>query len=349
MSASPIPGAVIRGIAIHLPPGLITNAALAAQFPDWQIEKIAEKTGIDSRHRVAADETALDLAEAAVSKLLAEGPLPRRGEAAEPIDPASIDALLYCTQSPDYLMPTNACLLQHRLGLPTTTLALDYNLGCSGFVYGLALVKGLIASGQVQRVLLVTADTITRYLADDDRSVRTLFGDAATATLIEAVSPGARGGNIGEAIFGTDGSGGANITITGGGLDGRPLDERSAARRSEPTLFMDGPEVFAFTLAAVPKALNALYERAGTSAESVDRFIFHQANRYMLEHLRRKLRIPAERFIIEIADVGNTISSTIPIALARAYRDGRVQAGQQLALVGFGVGFSWGAVLVDWN
>ncbi len=344
-----IPNAVIRGIVTHFPSGLITNEALAAQFPEWQVDKIAEKTGINTRHRVADDESALDLAEAAVRKLLAEGPIPLAGCAAGPIDPASIDALLYCTQSPDYVMPTNACFLQHRLGLPTTVMALDYNLGCSGYVYGLALAKGLIASGQIRRALLVTADVITRYIADDDRSVRTLFGDAATATLIEAGDDDASGGHIGAAIYGTDGGGAANIVVTGAGLDGRPLDQRSAGRRPGPTLFMDGPEVFAFSLVAVPKALAALYERAGIDANGIDRFIFHQANRYMLEHLRRKLNIPAERFIIEIADVGNTISSTIPIALARSYRDGRVQAGQRLALVGFGVGFSWGAVVVDWK
>jgi len=344
-----IPNAVIRGIATHFPSGLITNEALSEQFPDWQVDKIAEKTGITVRHKVCEGESALDLAEAAVRKLLAEGRIYSAEGAPSAIDPDGIDALLYCTQSPDYVMPTNACLLQHRLGLPTTTMAFDYNLGCSGYVYGLALAKGLIASGQVKTILLVTADVITRYIADDDRSVRTLFGDAATATLIEAGDESMSGGHIGSGVYGTDGSGAANIVVTGAGLDGRPLDHRSAGRREGPTLFMDGPEVFAFSLSAVPKVLDQLYARAGIDAAGIDRFIFHQANRYMLEHLRRKLRISHERFIIEIADVGNTISSTIPIALSRACLDGRVIPGHRLALVGFGVGFSWGAVVVDWR
>ena len=308
---------------------------LAAEFPDWEVEKIAGKTGVTSRHQIGENETGLDMAEAAVRKLLAEGMIPATGGTAETIDPSSIDALLYCTQNPDYLIPANACLLQNRLGLPTSIMALDYSLGCSGYVYGLALAKGLIASGQANRVLLVTTDFYTRYLAPDDRSTRTLFGDAATASLIDAANESVSGGHIGASIYGTDGRGGPQALLTGAGMDGRPLDERSAGTRAEPTFFMDGLGIFAFTQTVVPKAMKALCERAGIEAEAIDRFIFHQANQYMLEHLRRKLHIPSERFIIEIADVGNTVSGTIPIALGRAYRDGRVQPGQRLALAGF--------------
>lgn len=340
--------AVIRGLAIHLPAGLITNEELAAGHLDWDVEKIASKTGINTRHKVADGETALDIAEAASRKLLTDG-VPSGNGASDPIDPASIDTLLYCTQSPDYLLPTNACMLQHRLGLPTSTMAFDYNLGCSGYVYGLALAKGLIASGQSKKVLLVTAETLTRYMDDDDRSVRTLFGDAATASLIEAGDDAMPGGHIGASVYGTDGSGAAHLVVTGIGYDGSPLDERSAGRGEGPKLFMDGPEVFAFALKVVPATLNELYALGNTGPDSIDLFIFHQANRYMLENLRRKLRIPAERFVVELADVGNTSSNTIPIALQRAHASGRIKPGQRLALVGFGVGLSWGAVLIDWR
>lgn len=341
--------AVIRGISIYLPEGVNTSASLLAEYPDWEVDKIAGKTGITSRHEIGADETGIDMAEAAVRQLFDEGIVPEIGGATETIDPDSIDALLYCTQNPDYLIPANACLLQHRLSLPTSIMALDFSLGCSGYVYGLALAKGLVASGQAKRVLLVTCDYYTRYLDPDDRSTRTLFGDAATATLIDAGDEGLGGGHIGPAIYGTDGRGGPQALLTGAGMDGRPMDERSEGGRAEPTFFMDGLGIFAFTQTVVPKAMKALLEHADIEADDIDRFVFHQANKYMLEHLRRKLRIPPERFVIEIENVGNTVSGTIPIALGRSCRDGRVQAGQRVALLGFGSGFSWGGVLVDWK
>ncbi|NND54699.1 MAG: ketoacyl-ACP synthase III [Gammaproteobacteria bacterium] len=341
--------AVIRGIAIHLPEDVLTNEDLDAQFPEWEMDKIAAKNGIQQRHIVAEDQTGLDLAEAACRKMFAEGITAPNGAAQGDIDPADIDALIYCTQAADYLMPTNACILQHRLGLPTTTMAFDFNLGCSGWVYGLSIAKGFISTGQAKRVLLVTTDVYSRWIREDDRSIRSLFGDAACATLIEAGDSATTGGHIRECVYGTDGSGAANIVVTGAGMSGAPLDERSANRGDGPTMFMDGPEVFRFTLAVVPKLMQQLYEKSGESVDSIDQFILHQANKFMLEHLRRKLKLPKEKFILELADVGNTVSNTIPIALGRAYRDGRVQSGQTLALVGFGVGLSWGGVIVDWR
>jgi len=341
--------AIIRGITVELPEGLVTNEELDAKHPEWSMEKLASKIGIETRHQISEDETALDLALTAGRKLLAEGPRLAEGEGSEAIDPGSIDTLLYCTQSPDYLMPTNACLLQDRLGLPTTTMALDYILGCSGYVYGLGMARALIASGQSKRLLLITSETMTRYINHEDRNVRPLFGDAATATLIEAGDDSMLGGHIGVSVFGSDGAGGAHLVTTGVGYNGRPLDERSKTDREGPTMFMDGPEIFAFTLARVPASLRMLYEKAGIEAGDVDRFVFHQANRYLLEHLRRKMKIEPERFIIEIKDVGNSSSNTIPIALNRALNDGRIEKDQRLALVGFGVGLSWGSVLVDWR
>ena len=341
--------AVIRGIALELPEARISNELLGEQHPDWPIDKIAAMTGIRERRQAADDKTALDLAEAAARRLLEEGPRLAEGEGCEPFDRAAIDTLLYCTQSPDYLMPTNACLLQERLGLPTSTMAFDYNLGCTGYVYGLGVARALIASGQSRCVLLITGETITRYMSHDDRNVRTVFGDAATATLIEAGDGEVSGGVIGPAVYGTDGSGAPHLMVANAGYCGKPMDERSATDRDAPTLFMDGAEVFAFTLARVPQTLNELYAKAGISADDIDRFVFHQANQYMLNHLRRKLRIPEDKFILEIGDVGNTSSNTIPIALARALGDGRIAKGQRAAVVGFGVGLSWGSVLVDWR
>jgi 3-oxoacyl-[acyl-carrier-protein] synthase-3 len=331
--------AVLHSVAVALPERVLANADLAAAFPDWSVDKIADKTGIIERRISAPDETAADLAVAAGQRLLATG-----------IDPASIDAVLFCTQSPDYLLPTSACLIQQRLGLPTACAALDFNLGCSGYVYGLGLAKGLIASGQARRVLLLTGDTYTKFIRDDDRSVRTLFGDGATASLIVGVETDgpASGGLIGKLVYGSDGRGGCNLIVASGGLRGRGLDER-APTGPRPELFMDGPEIFKFTLDIVPATIARLLDGTGLAQGDIDLWVFHQANRYMLEHLRRKLGIPPERFAVHLEKTGNTVSSTIPIVLDELQRSGRLRPGLRLGLVGFGVGYSWGAALVDWT
>jgi len=360
--------AAITAIEYHLPETTLSNADLAAEFPDWSVAKIAEKTGIETRHIAAAGECSSDLAAAAAERLFAGG-----------VDRAAIDYVLFCTQSPDYFLPTSACVLQQRLGVPTTAGALDFNLGCSGYVYGLGLAKGLVETGQASRVLLLTGETYSKMLARDDRSVRTIFGDGGSATLVEAVEtePGSPP-RIGPFVYGTDGSGARNLIVergafrawspgssggwspgsSGGWSPGSSFDSRTDSPlaqdrldpgSSQPTLFMDGGEIFAFTLATVPKALDALLKRAGLAADAVDLYAFHQANRHMLEYLRRKTRIPEEKFLVHLSSCGNTVSATIPITLREAQREGRLRPGAVVALVGFGVGYSWGAALCRWS
>jgi 3-oxoacyl-[acyl-carrier-protein] synthase-3 len=309
--------AVVRAIEYHLPEQVLTNEQLAREFPDFSSAKIEAKTGIRERRLAAAGERASDLAVHAARRLFEVG-----------LSPRDVDYLLYCTQSPDQPLPTTACLLQERLGIPTTAGALDFNLGCSGYVYGLSLAKGLIESGQVRNVLLLTAETYSKYLDPTDRGVRTIFGDGAAATWITAAE--GDGPAIGPVIFGTDGAGACNLMV-------RPGDGR---------LHMNGGEIFTFTLRAVPRAVAQLLERAGLALADVDRFVFHQANQYMLEHLRQKLGIAADKFIIEMRDCGNTVSSTIPIALKRALDAGTIRPGHRVMLVGFGVGYSWAALLL---
>jgi 3-oxoacyl-[acyl-carrier-protein] synthase-3 len=333
--------AVIRGIACHLPERELGNAQLAAANPEWGLDRIAEKTGIRSRRIAAADECASDLGVAACRKLFASGVC--RADA--------IDFLLFCTQSPDHFLPTTACLMQERLGLPTHAGALDFNLGCSGYVYGLGLAKGLVETGQARNVLLVTAETYSKHIHPGDRSVRTLFGDAAAATLVNAGD----GAGIGPLVYGTDGRGGGNLIVPTGGMR-RPRTGGTAPAqadgqghlRSADHLFMDGPELFSFTLKAVPALVAAMLERAGATLDSVDHFVFHQANQYMLESLRRKIRIPRDKFLTGFEHCGNTVSSSIPIVLEAKAAQGLFRAGQRLMLVGFGVGYSWGAALVEW-
>ncbi len=333
--------AAITAVEYHLPQKTLSNEELSSEFPDWSIQKIADKTGIDLRHISAEGECSSDLAAAAATKLFEAG-----------VDRSTIDYVLFCTQSPDYFLPTSACLLQQRLGIPTAAGALDFNLGCSGYVYGLGLAKGLIETGQAARVLLLTGETYTKMLARQDRSVRTLFGDGGSATLVEAVEagPGARPW-LGPFVYGTDGSGARNLIVENGAFR-KPVaaagEISGDATGTKPTLFMDGGEIFAFSLTSVPKAVSALLDHAGIGVNDVDLYAFHQANRHMLENLRRKSRIPEDRVLVCLATCGNTVSATIPIALREAQREGRLKRGMTVALVGFGVGYSWGAALCRW-
>jgi 3-oxoacyl-[acyl-carrier-protein] synthase III len=332
----------IRAIAHHLPEQVLDNDQLALELGAWSAEKIEHKTGIRTRHIVREGECASDLAFKAAEKLFAQGACV----------PADIDCLLLCTQSPDYFLPTTACLLQTRLGLRKSCAALDFNLGCSGFVYGLGLAKGLVESGQARNVLLLTADTYSKFIHPQDRSVRTLFGDAAAATLVSGME--SEECLIGPFVYGTDGTGADNLIVPTGGLRRPPVsnpvlvEDNDGNKRTINHLHMNGPEIFNFSLQVVPQTVTELLKASGRRREEIDYFVFHQANRYMLEHLRKKLAISAEKFCISMRDCGNTVSSTIPIALEGLWREGKVLPGNLLMLVGFGVGYSWGATLVRW-
>jgi 3-oxoacyl-[acyl-carrier-protein] synthase-3 len=334
--------AVIRSIAYHLPEATVTSDDLAAEFPGWSAANIESKVGIRTRHVVANSECASDLAVAAAQKLFAHSS----------VKPTEVDFLLLCTQSPDYFLPTTACLVQERLGLSKQIGALDFNLGCSGFIYGLGLAKGLIETGQANCVLLITSETYSRFLHASDRSVRTIFGDAAAATLI-GTDPGETE-KIGPFIYGTDGKGAENLIVQAGGMrhrvpSGQTWIDDSGIPRNQANLYMNGPELFAFTMREVPGCIHRLLEKTGTGLEDYDLFVFHQANRYMLEHLRKGLRIAEHKFYVAMEHCGNTVSSTIPIALFHAEQEGKLAAGSRVMLVGFGVGYSWGATAVIWQ
>jgi 3-oxoacyl-[acyl-carrier-protein] synthase-3 len=336
--------AAIRAIEYYLPETVVSTADLAREYPDWSVTKIDSKTGISERHIVPSDECSSDLAAAAAEKLFASGAC----------GSGDIDFVLLCTQSPDYFLPTSACLLQNRLGIRTSAGALDFNLGCSGFIYGLGLAQGLIGTGQASHVLLLTAETYSKFIHPRDRSVRTIFGDAGAATLV--VAENVTEPLIGPFVYGTDGKGGPNLIVPCGAMR-RPhtlesavaVEDESGNVRSDDNLFMNGAEIFNFTLAAVPQSIDALLAKSGKKLDDIDLFVFHQANKYMLDHLRKRLSIPEEKFQVAMNHCGNTVSCTVPIALKHALEDGKVKAGSVLMLVGFGVGYSWGATLVRWQ
>lgn len=338
------PAAGIRHIEVFLPPQTESNEQLIAEFPDWPVAKIAERTGIRIRHIAAPDVCASDLAISAAQQLFA----------AAACSPADIDFILFCTQTPDYFLPPSACVIQHRLGIPTSAGALDFNLGSSGFVYGLALAQGLIENGNARNVLLLTADTYSKLIHPADKSVRTIFGDAAAATLVTALNTGQP--RMGPFVFGTDGAGAGNLMVPAGAMrmprsaeTAVPRTDASGNIRTAENLFMDGGEIFAFTLASVPKLLKQMYEKSGKTKDDIDLFVFHQPNRQMLETMRKQLKIAPERFYIHLEDCGNTVSATIPIALKAAEVEGVLKPGALVLLAGFGVGYSWAGTLVRWG
>ncbi|MFO0940997.1 MAG: ketoacyl-ACP synthase III [Pirellulales bacterium] len=320
--------AEIGPIAIHFPRRIETNDQLEAEFPEWDMKTIGEKTGINQRYIAEPNETASDLAVEAAQKLFRD----------HAIDPNSIDFILLCTQTPDYPLPTTACLIQQRLGLRENCGALDFNLGCSGFVYGLALADGLIRSGAAKRILFLTAETYSKYIVRDDRSLRTIFGDAAAATLIDASDQQ----SVQAFQFGTDGSGADTLLVADGGA--RACEDAIKPRhrkRWASRLYMDGPSLMNFTVVAVPKLIDQVLEAGGLIREEVHLYLFHQATRKMLEQLQARLDLNDVKLPIRLENCGNTVSSTLPILINDLRTEEKISPDRKNLLIGFGVGWSW--------
>ena len=317
----------ISEIETYFPEKKVTNEDLQKEFPEWSPEKIFNKVGVKQRYTASAEETVLELAVKASEKLLKK------------IDKNEIDFILFFTQSPDYHLPTTACILQDRLGLRKNIGALDFNLGCSGFVYGLSIAKGLIATGAAQNILLVTAETYTKYLRKSDKSNRTIFGDGVAATFIQKDEAKE---NF-QFILGTDGSGYDNLIVRNGGGRNRINKEDEAGN----CLYMNGQNIFIFTIEKIPVLVTEILEKNNLTKNDVDYYIFHQANAHILRRQREILDIPEEKFYINLEKYGNTVSSTIPIALKDALETGKVKRGQKIMLIGFGVGLSWGATIIE--
>ncbi len=329
-------GTKITNIEYYLPEKILTNDQLAKEFSDWSSDKIEKKVGIKERHIVKEDETALDLALKAGKKILKN------------YDKDKIDFLLFCTQSPEYYLPTGACILQDKLGLGTDIGAFDYNLGCSGFIYGLGLAKSLINSNIAKNILLITSETYTKHIHPKDKGNKTIFGDAAAAVIIEKSEKE----QIGGFVLGTDGSGYKNLIVPNGGLRNRydhnakEIDDGSGSIRTNNNLYMNGPEIFNFTIKAVPKVVSKTLEKNNTTLDEIDYVIFHQSNKYMNEYLRKKIKIPGNIFCENLLFKGNTVSSTIPIAIKDSLDNNSIKRNDRVLLVGFGVGYSWGGTII---
>ena len=330
--------AYIKGISTYLPEQVLTNEELVAEFPEWTVDKVAAKVGILSRHIAASNETAGDMAVKAAEALFFEYDMDRN----------AVDFILLCTQSPDYPLPTTACLVQDQLKIPTTCGALDFNLGCSGYVYGLSLAKGLIESGTAKNVLFLTSEMYTKQLHPEDKGNRTIFGDAATATLVSADGFA----EIGNFCLGTDGSGAENLILRTGGRRNPELLPETVAEDGSPVypnhIQMNGAEVFNFTLTMVPPLVEGTLKNNGLENEQINLYVFHQANKFMLNTLRKLCRVDPGRFYYCMEDVGNTVSNSIPIALKRAQDDASINAESKVLIAGFGVGYSWGGCVLSY-
>lgn len=329
--------AFIKAVEYYLPERVLSNSDIHKSFPDWTEEKIYQKVGIQERHIAAKNETALDMAQKAAEKLFEKNEGLRE----------RIDFIVFCTQSPEYRLPTSACILQNRLGLPTSVGALDFNLGCSGYEYGLALAKGLIVGNMAKDILLVTAESYSKYIHPEDKGNMSIFGDAASATLVSTEGFA----EIGEFSFGTDGSGFDDLIVKTGGA--RNIEKSGEITRdgdghivSPDYLYMAGGNIFSFTLKQVPEMVKELLSKHNMGIGDVDLFVFHQANIFILEYLRKKLKIEKERFYYCIENVGNTVSNTIPIALCNALKDGSLNGKKNVMLAGFGVGLSWSGCMI---
>ena len=327
----------IKAISYYLPERIVSNEELVSEFPEWSVDKVTTKVGVNNRHIAAENETAGDMAEKAANKLFVE----------YGISPKEIDFVLLCTQSPDYHLPTTACILQDRLGIPTTAGALDFNLGCSGAIYGLCLAKGLISSGTASNVLVLTAETYNKYIHPKDKGNRSIFGDGAAACLVSTEGFA----EILDFALGTDGRGANNLIVKTGcsrnpfRANHEQVDEDGRVLSSDH-LFMDGSEIFNFTLEAVPALVNQLLEKNNMSREDIDYSIFHQANKFMLNTIRKVCVLPKDKFFIDLSETGNTVSSTVLIGLKQCLERGILHKDMTIMLTGFGVGYSWGGVIV---
>lgn len=331
--------AYIKAISYYLPERIVTNEELVGEFSEWTVEKIADKVGVSQRHVASVNETATDMAVKAAEVLFGNNREIRRED---------IDFVLLCTQSPDYFLPSSSCIIQHRLGIPVGCGAFDFNLGCSGYIYGLAVAKGLICGGIAKNILLLTAETYNKYLHPRDKGNRTIFGDAAAATLVSTEGYA----EILDFALGTNGAGAENLIVRTGSSRhpekaGDLVFDENGNPRSSDFLFMNGLEIFNFTQKNVPVVVRQTLDKNDLSIEEIDKFVFHQANSYMLNFLRKKIKIPQEKFVMDMVNVGNTVSSSIPIALADEKEQNSIHA--YVLICGFGVGYSWGGCILRYE
>lgn len=327
----------INAINYALPEGILSNEQIAKDFPEWTVEKIEKKLGIKQRHIVSESETASDIAIKAAEQLFS----------VNKYDKTLIDYIIFVSQSPDYHLPTTACVIQKRLGLSNNLTAIDVNLGCNGFIAGLSLAKAVILADQAHNVLLLTGETYSKYMHERDKSNRTIFGDGASATIVSTEGIA----EIGEFVFGTDGNGAENLIVkTGAARQLKPANDlvfdEFGNPHSSDNLYMDGPAILNYSLDSIPGLVADVLKKNNLIMEDIDLHVYHQANTFLANLERRKLRIPEERYFVYIENVGNTVSSTIPISLCEAIKANKILKGSKVLSVAQGLGYTWGGMVL---
>jgi 3-oxoacyl-[acyl-carrier-protein] synthase-3 len=325
-----ISGAAIAGVVSCVPAQIIGNNQFIEKFGESVVGDVTKMVGVESRRWTSSHITTRDLCLAAGQKLLS----------GLKWAPDSVDALIFVSQTPDYRLPATACALQSDLNLSKAVIAFDVNLGCSGYPYALLLGMSLIKSGAAKRVLLAVGDTISKIIDKEDRATALLFGDAGTMTALEV-------SHHSDAFFvmGTDGKGAENLIVpTGAFRDYSKSGDLRLENKDPSCLFMDGSEIFNFTLRSIPALAKEICEFSQTSLEEHDAFLFHQANVFMLKHLAKKIKIPPEKMPINIEEYGNTSCASIPLLMTTRLRERLLSEFMRVGMFGFGVGYSWGAV-----
>ena len=320
-------------IVTYFPERILTNNDLARHFTETSADQIFKNTGIKQRYVSAPLEIASDMAVRSAEKLFAEFSA----------DKNEVDFLIFCSEGFDYIAPASSCIVQDRLGLSKNIGCIDLPYGCSGYIYGLGIANGLLAANMAKKVLFVTADIPTKVIHENDLELRSIFSDIATANLLT------KGTFEQHFIFGTDGSGHKNLLVDHSGFR-NPVYENKELDLSLPNgqMKMNSTEVFLFAVRTVPKLVNQVLEKYNYSLNDVDLFVFHQASYFMIEVIRKKIKVPKEKFFINIESVGNSVSSSIPVALAEAEQKGVLKRGMKVMLAGFGIGYSWGATIIEY-
>ncbi|MCR8538776.1 MAG: ketoacyl-ACP synthase III [Prochlorococcus marinus CUG1439] len=321
-------GLSIRKISYYLPKNVQTNDQLRSLHPDWDIEKVQEKTGIFQRYIANKDETSLDLGFMACKNLFKEFDL----------KPQEIDALLFISQTPDYALPPSSCILQEKLCMSNDILALDINLGCSGFVNSLAVASSLLQSKAINNCLILCAETYSKFINKNDRTNKMIFSDASSACLLEKNNSSS---SIGNFTFGCDGKGAKELIVEGSGA-------RDNLERNKQELFMNGPAILLFTLSQVPILLEKTLNNNGLNLKDIDLFVFHQASKLVLDLLCEKIGIEKHKTYSNLDKKGNTVSCSIPIALKDAFLEKKLIPGNKVLIIGFGVGYSLGSTIIRW-
>ena len=325
-------GINLSSISVFLPETILNNDELSAGSAKIS-EEIFKRTGVKERRRTCKDFQMSDMACAAAEKIFNS-----KNELRE-----KIDALILVGHGFEYKAPVTSAILHQRLGLNKNCLVLDVPHGCTGYIYGLSIAKGFLSSQIAKNVLLLTSDTPSYVIDKNDAELQSLFGDAATATIVQSSEENEK------FVFGTDGSGYEDLIVRRSGTrNPATIDWITKTGLIHGKMEMRSTEIFTFAIKIVPVLIYDILEKNNMKIEDIDYFVFHQANSFLLEVIRKKLKIQKEKFFNDITLTGNTVSSSIPLALHTAEKNGVLRSGMKVLIAGFGIGLSWGGTIIKY-